>query len=261
MTLAHGRTGERRRMVTQRLRERRRQLGLTQKQVVSRLAKLGVLTTNKALSSLEHGAGLDVAKLPELAMALECTVTYLLGLTADPCRWEPDEPGAEHDVSTTPSERGVPADRRLAVPRGPVGPMARPPERGMAPTRGLPPERSVVPGRGVRPGPGVPVERQVPVERGLPVERGVPVARGIPVTRGMPADRGVPSSRGVSPAHGGVATPHGGPRGGPHGGLTEREGRADPRTSAERGTPTDGGPARPPGDTGVGRHPTIPPQR
>ena len=40
--------------------------------------------------SLEHGAGLDVGKLPELARALDCTLTYLVGLTDDPGRWEPD---------------------------------------------------------------------------------------------------------------------------------------------------------------------------
>jgi transcriptional regulator with XRE-family HTH domain len=92
MTIGTGRADAQRRLVVrQRLRERRRQLGLTQKQVVTRLAKLGVLTTNKALSSLEHGTGIDVAKLPEFARALECTVTYLLGLTADPCSWEPDQ--------------------------------------------------------------------------------------------------------------------------------------------------------------------------
>lgn len=65
-------------------------LGLTQKQVTSRLGRLGIDSTNKSLSSLEHGAGLDVAKLPELAAALDCTVTWLLGLTEDPHRWEPD---------------------------------------------------------------------------------------------------------------------------------------------------------------------------
>jgi transcriptional regulator with XRE-family HTH domain len=91
MAIVPGGAGARRRLVVrQRLRERRRDLGLTQKQVVSRLARLGMLTTNKALSSLEHGTGLDVAKLPELARALECTITYLLGLTSDPGRWEPD---------------------------------------------------------------------------------------------------------------------------------------------------------------------------
>ncbi len=77
-------------VVSERLRERRRDLGLTQKEVVSRLRRMGVTTTNKALSSLEHGAGLDVAKLPELACALECTLTWLVGLTDTPERWQPD---------------------------------------------------------------------------------------------------------------------------------------------------------------------------
>jgi transcriptional regulator with XRE-family HTH domain len=83
-------------LITQRLRARRADLGLTQKQVVTRLARCGVRTTNRALSSMEHGAGLDVAKLPELAEALDCTITFLVGLTDDPHRWEPDEghPGA-----------------------------------------------------------------------------------------------------------------------------------------------------------------------
>ncbi len=78
-------------LITQRLRQRREDLGFTQKQVVTRLARCGVHTTNRALSSLEHGAGVDVAKLPDLASALDCTVTYLLGLTDDPHRWEPDQ--------------------------------------------------------------------------------------------------------------------------------------------------------------------------
>ena len=78
-------------LITLRLRERRCELGLTQKQVVTRLGRVGVHTTNRALSSLEHGTGVDAAKLPELAMALDCTVTYLFGLTDDPHRWEPDQ--------------------------------------------------------------------------------------------------------------------------------------------------------------------------
>jgi transcriptional regulator with XRE-family HTH domain len=78
-------------MITLRLRERRCELGLTQKQVVTRLSRVGVHTTNRALSSLEHGTGVDAAKLPELAMALDCTVTYLFGLTDDPHQWEPDQ--------------------------------------------------------------------------------------------------------------------------------------------------------------------------
>ena len=78
-------------LITQRLRQRRDDLGLTQKQVVTRLGKCGLHTTNRALSSLEHGTGLDVAKLPELAAALDCTVTYLVGLTDDAHSWIPDD--------------------------------------------------------------------------------------------------------------------------------------------------------------------------
>lgn len=77
-------------IISERLRERRRTLGLTQKEVVARLRRIGVATTNKALSSLEHGAGLDVSKLPEIARALDCSLTYLVGLTDDPRSWEPD---------------------------------------------------------------------------------------------------------------------------------------------------------------------------
>lgn len=77
-------------VLSMRLRDRRRSLGLTQQQVVRRLAAYGVTTTNKALSSLEHGAGIDAAKLPEFAAALDCTVTYLLGLTDDPANWQPE---------------------------------------------------------------------------------------------------------------------------------------------------------------------------
>ena len=110
-------------IMTSRIRERRHALGLTQKQVVTRLALLGVPSTNKALSSLEHGAGIDVGKLPELAAALDCTVTYLLALTDDPTSWLPDAsapvgarfshpPAPEHRaraVSSTPLATSAPA--------------------------------------------------------------------------------------------------------------------------------------------------------
>jgi transcriptional regulator with XRE-family HTH domain len=109
-------------LISERLRERRRELGLTQKEVVARLRRMGVSTTNKALSALEHGAGLDVAKLPEMARALECTLTYIVGLTDDPSSWEPEfehwpgrrarsasVPGAPADASRPPV-RPLPAD-------------------------------------------------------------------------------------------------------------------------------------------------------
>jgi transcriptional regulator with XRE-family HTH domain len=89
-------------VVSERLRRRRRELGLTQMDVVVRLQHLGVSTTNKTVSSLERGAGLDVAKLPEIANALECTITYLLGLTDTPARWEPDDPAPTKPEATPP---------------------------------------------------------------------------------------------------------------------------------------------------------------
>jgi transcriptional regulator with XRE-family HTH domain len=102
-------------LITQRLRERRDDLGLTQKQIVTRLARCGLQTTNRALSSLEHGAGLDVAKLPELAIALDCTVTYLLGLTDDPHSWLPaGSPG--EPLPAVPLSAVRPAPVRAAPP-------------------------------------------------------------------------------------------------------------------------------------------------
>ncbi|MDQ6658338.1 MAG: helix-turn-helix transcriptional regulator [Actinomycetota bacterium] len=107
--------------MTQRLRQRREALGLTQQQIVARLAGLGVSTSNRALSSLEHGAGIDVARLPELATALDCTVTFLLGLTNRPERWDPD------DVDPTPGRdpgAGPPVSRpkeRANLAQAPLG--------------------------------------------------------------------------------------------------------------------------------------------
>jgi transcriptional regulator with XRE-family HTH domain len=89
-------------VVSRRLRERRRALGLTQKQVVTRLSRLGVRMTNKTLSCQERGAGLDVARLPDLARALDCTTTYLLGLTEDPQRWHPDDVPAPPPATAPP---------------------------------------------------------------------------------------------------------------------------------------------------------------
>src|SRR6478752_10809437 len=107
-------------VVSERLRLRRRTLGLTQKEVVARLRRLGVATTNKSLSSLEHGAGLDVGKLPELARALDCTLTYLVGLTDDPQRWQPDSGvwpnGRRTRVGTASSAPSTPRPAPLECP-------------------------------------------------------------------------------------------------------------------------------------------------
>ena len=71
-----------------RLRERRHALGLTQAELVDRLGG-GPAITNRSISTWENGRGLDFGWLPELALALDCSVTYLLGMTDDPRRWEP----------------------------------------------------------------------------------------------------------------------------------------------------------------------------
>lgn len=106
---------ERHWVCAQRIRERRLALGLTQREVVARLEHRGNSTTNRALSSMENGRGLDLGLLPELADALRCTVTYLLGLTADPAAWHPspDTKGA-NGKSTTPV-RQVPARREVSI--------------------------------------------------------------------------------------------------------------------------------------------------
>lgn len=74
-----------------RIKERRRELGLTQAEVVERVSRHGSRLSNQALSAIENGRRLAVGRLPGLAAALDCTVTYLLGLTADPASWQPDE--------------------------------------------------------------------------------------------------------------------------------------------------------------------------
>jgi transcriptional regulator with XRE-family HTH domain len=74
-----------------RIRERRRELGLTQAEVVDQVNGHGSRLSSQALSAIENGRRLAVGRLPDLAAALECTVSYLLGLTAAPHRWEPDD--------------------------------------------------------------------------------------------------------------------------------------------------------------------------
>lgn len=94
VSTAHDLNRERQWVCARRMSERRHDLGLTPRDVVDRLTSLGLATSNRTLSAMEHGQGVDVGRLPELAAALDCTVTYLLGLTADPHCWVPDDPGA-----------------------------------------------------------------------------------------------------------------------------------------------------------------------
>lgn len=88
---AIGRVRERHWTCAQRLRVRRRELKLTQMDVAARLCAHGTEMTNRTLSAMENGRGLDLGWLPELADVLDCTVSYLLGLTDDPHAWAPDQ--------------------------------------------------------------------------------------------------------------------------------------------------------------------------
>jgi iron(III) transport system substrate-binding protein len=100
-----------------RIRERRRQLGLTQAEVVDRVSRPGSRLSSQALSAIENGRRLAVGRLPDLAAALECTVSYLLGLATDPDRWEPDDVPPPARVRP-PGERAEPdANGRAAPPR------------------------------------------------------------------------------------------------------------------------------------------------
>lgn len=107
---------ERHWICARRLRERRVALGLTQVEVADALRREGLDLGNRALSAMEHGHALDLGWLPELAAALDCTTTYLLGMTADPHGWTPDpasaHAGAPADFGTAtraPSPASTPA--------------------------------------------------------------------------------------------------------------------------------------------------------
>lgn len=97
----------------QRLRERRLALGLTQREVVERLHHTGNQTTNRALSAMENGRGLDLGLLPDLADALACSVTYLLGLTADPDDWKPTCHKENNDAGGPPAPKRAPTPTPL----------------------------------------------------------------------------------------------------------------------------------------------------
>ena len=123
-----------------RIRERRRQLGLTQAEVVGRVNRYGSRLSNQALSAIENGRRLAVGRLPDLAAALECTVSYLLGLAADPDRWEPDDSQPPADFRT-PADVRTPADFRPPVGSRPPAERAEPDANGR-PGRASPPRRS-----------------------------------------------------------------------------------------------------------------------
>ena len=110
VSTAHEQNRERHWMCARRLSERRHDLSLTQCEVVERLNALGVVATNRTLSAMENGQGVDVGRLPELAVALDCTITYLLGLTNNPRHWAPDDAATRLDGAA--NSTSSPAGRR-----------------------------------------------------------------------------------------------------------------------------------------------------
>jgi transcriptional regulator with XRE-family HTH domain len=72
-----------------RIYRRRRELGLTQVDLLARLRDGGLSLTPGAISHIED-RGVDMAKAPVFALALECTVSFLAGWTDDPDGWEPN---------------------------------------------------------------------------------------------------------------------------------------------------------------------------
>jgi transcriptional regulator with XRE-family HTH domain len=119
MSNSHEPTRERHWLCARRLSERRHELGLTQYDVVERLDALGVSASNRMLSAMEHGQGVDVGRLPELAAALDCSVTYLLGLTEDPRRWQPDDGRMPADLISPTPTASAPAPAGSPVPPRP----------------------------------------------------------------------------------------------------------------------------------------------
>jgi transcriptional regulator with XRE-family HTH domain len=116
---------ERHWILAQRLRERRRELKLTQLDVVSKLHGQGAELTNRALSAMENGRGLDLGWLPELAIALDCTVSYLLGLTTDPNSWTPDRVASTEPAPTTAADPPAPRCSWILGPNPPDVPSRR----------------------------------------------------------------------------------------------------------------------------------------
>ena len=82
--------GEQTWRIGRRMSLRRDALGLHQEDLAERLRVLGMDVTDGTISNMEKGSGLSAAKLPILAVALECTTTYLLDLTDSPTKWTPD---------------------------------------------------------------------------------------------------------------------------------------------------------------------------
>ena len=117
--------------------------GLTQTELVGRLGGDPAIT-NRSISTWENGRGLDFGWLPELAEALDCSVTYLLGMTDDPQRWEPAAASETAPGSTGTSQDSddpLEADATCNWILGPGPIPSDPPGSGRPPTDHPAPDR------------------------------------------------------------------------------------------------------------------------
>lgn len=80
-------------LVSWRARERRKSLSLSQHEVALKMGAEGVDISDATYSRIEIGKNelvKDVNTLIALSRALDCTVTYLVGLTSRYDKWTPD---------------------------------------------------------------------------------------------------------------------------------------------------------------------------
>ena len=98
-----------------RVMERRDALGLTQTSLALRMSEQGFPLSQAAISRAESGAAMEQGELIALAVALECSTTYLLGLTTKPDRWEPDAPLQSYKPSKR-SRKAASPNRGVQLP-------------------------------------------------------------------------------------------------------------------------------------------------
>jgi transcriptional regulator with XRE-family HTH domain len=107
---------ERHWVCARRMRDRRLALGLTQREVAARLITRGNQVSNRSLSAMENGRGVDLGLVPDLADALRCSVTYLLGLTRDPSSWLPEYLANAHPVRPPNGRQSNDRPHRIETP-------------------------------------------------------------------------------------------------------------------------------------------------
>lgn len=87
-----------------RLKERRKKCGLLQKELAE---KVGI--SNRNISSYEHNdREPDYAILVKIAIALDCSTDYLLGIVDEPNRFTGDVDGHHHEIVIDPEETDKP---------------------------------------------------------------------------------------------------------------------------------------------------------